>query len=297
MKQYQDLVRHIIENGVRKPSRTGIDTISVFGYQMRFDLSRGLPVVTTKYTHLKSVIHELIWMVCHGDTNTKYLRDNGVTIWDEWADANGDLGPVYGKQFRSWTLPEVCQECYGRKVILGNDANGSYIVDKCEACHGTGKRIIDQMQNVIDAIKKNPDGRRHIISLWNVPELKQMALEPCHAFIQFYVANGKLSCQMYQRSADVGLGVPFNIAFYAILTHMVAQLTGLGVGEFVHTFGDAHIYVNHIEALSEVLKREPMQLPLLQLNPEVANINDFTFEDFAVIDYVSHPRIKLAVAV
>jgi thymidylate synthase len=261
MKQYINLVNHVLNNGVYKPDRTGVGTLSVFGYQTRFDLTDGLPVVTTKYIHLKSVIHEFIWMIVRGDTNTKYLVDNGVSIWNEWADGNGDLGPVYGKQFRSW--------------------NG----------------CIDQVQNVIDGIKSNPYSRRHIISLWNVSDLKDMALEPCHAFTQFYVNDGKLSCQLYQRSADVGLGVPFNITFYSIFTHVIAQLTGLQPGEFVHTFGDAHIYVNHIEALKTQTTRKPLELPKLNINQEVDNINDFRYDDFQITGYQYHPAIKLPIAV
>ena len=264
MKQYLDLMSHILENGVEKTDRTGTGTLSVFGYQMRFDLQKGFPMVTTKKLHLKSIIHELLWFL-KGDTNIKYLKDNGVRIWDEWADENGDLGHVYGYQWRSWPTPD-------------------------------GKHI-DQISNIINQIKSTPDSRRIIVSAWNVGEIEDMALPPCHAFFQFYVANGKLSCQLYQRSADVFLGVPFNIASYAILTHMVAQVCDLEVGDFVHTLGDAHLYLNHLEQTKLQLSRKPFELPTLKLNSKIDNIFDFKFEDFEIIGYKSHPHIKGEVAV
>lgn len=264
MKQYLDLMRHVLENGTKKEDRTGTGTLSVFGHQMRFDLSKGFPLVTTKKTHLKSIIHELLWFL-KGDTNIKYLKDNGVTIWDEWADADGNLGPVYGYQWRSWPA-----------------ADG---------------RHIDQISNLIERIKSNPDDRRLIVSAWNVGEIGKMALPPCHAFFQFYVADGKLSCQLYQRSADIFLGVPFNIASYALLTMMVAQVTGLKPGEFVHTFGDAHLYSNHIEQAKLQLSRDPLPLPEMHLNPHVKSIFDFKFEDFELVGYESHPGIKAPIAV
>ncbi|MCE7887458.1 MAG: thymidylate synthase [Alphaproteobacteria bacterium PRO2] len=264
MKQYLDLMRDVLENGAKKEDRTGTGTLSVFGRQMRFDLSEGFPMVTTKKLHLKSIVHELIWFLS-GDTNIKYLKDNGVRIWDEWADEDGNLGPVYGHQWRSWPT-----------------ADG---------------RAIDQISNVIERIKANPDDRRLIVSAWNVGEIGKMALPPCHAFFQFYVADGKLSCQLYQRSADIFLGVPFNIASYALLTLMVAQVTGLKPGEFVHTFGDAHLYSNHIEQAQLQLTREPKPLPEMHLNPHVNNIFDFKFEDFELVGYDAHPHIKGVVAV
>ncbi|WP_313407883.1 thymidylate synthase [Aeromicrobium sp.] len=264
MQAYLDLVRRILDEGVAKGDRTGTGTRSVFGHQMRFDLAEGFPVVTTKKVHLKSVIAELLWFVA-GDTNTTYLRDNGVTIWDEWADANGDLGPIYGYQWRSWPAPDG--------------------------------RHIDQLRAVIEAIKADPNSRRHIVSAWNVADLDAMALAPCHAFFQFHVADGKLSCQLYQRSADVFLGVPFNIASYALLTHMVAQLTGLEPGEFVWTGGDCHLYVNHLDQAREQLTREPLPLPTLRLDPGVTDIDDFTLESIVVEDYRSHPAIKAPIAV
>lgn len=264
MKQYLDLLRHVRQNGVRKEDRTGTGTLSVFGYQMRFDLSAGFPAVTTKKLHFRSIIHELLWFL-QGDTNIAYLRENGVSIWDEWADENGNLGPVYGQQWRSW----------GRR-------DGS---------------TIDQISQAVDTIKRDPDSRRIIVSAWNVGELDQMKLAPCHAFFQFYVANGKLSCQLYQRSADIFLGVPFNIASYALLTQMMAQVTGLKVGDFVHTLGDAHLYSNHFTQADTQLKREPHPLPKMQLNPDIASIFDFKFEDFQLIDYQCHPAIKAPVAV
>ncbi len=264
MKQYLHLLETILEKGVYKDDRTGTGTTSVFGHQMRFDLSEGFPLVTTKKLHLKSIIHELLWFL-DGDTNIKYLTDNGVRIWNEWADENGDLGPVYGAQWRSW-----------------KGANG---------------KTIDQISDAIDQIKNNPDSRRIIVSAWNVGELDQMALMPCHAFFQFYVANGKLSCQLYQRSADTFLGVPFNIASYALLTMMIAQVTGLEAGDFVHTLGDAHIYSNHMEQVKLQLSREPRKLPTMKINPDVKNIFDFKFEDFQLEGYDPHPHIKGAVAV
>lgn len=264
MKQYQDLMRHVLEHGVKKEDRTGTGTFSVFGYQMRFNLADGFPMVTTKKLHLKSIIHELLWFLA-GDTNIKYLKDNGVRIWDEWADADGNLGPVYGYQWRSWPAP-----------------NG---------------QSIDQITNLVNMIKKNPDSRRLIVSAWNPAFIEQMALPPCHCLFQFYVAEGKLSCQLYQRSADIFLGVPFNIASYALLTLMIAQVTGLKPGEFVHTFGDAHLYSNHIEQAKEQLSRKPYPLPEMHLNPHVTNLFDFKFEDFELVGYEAHPHIKAAVAV
>ena len=264
MQQYLQLLQHILDNGVSKTDRTGTGTISTFGYQMRFDLNKGFPLVTTKKVHLKSIVYELLWFL-KGDTNIQYLKENGVRIWDEWADTNGDLGPVYGKQWRSW------------------------------ACNN-GKEI-DQISEVIEQIKTNPDSRRLIVSAWNVADLPEMALMPCHNMFQFYVAKGRLSCQLYQRSADVFLGVPFNIASYALLTMMIAQVCGLQPGEFVHTFGDVHIYSNHLEQVKLQLSREPYPLPQMRLNPDVKNIFDFTYEDFTLTNYQSHPAIKAAVAV
>ncbi len=264
MKQYHDLMRHVLENGADKSDRTGTGTRSIFGHQMRFDLSAGFPLVTTKKTHLKSIIHELLWFL-KGDTNIKYLKDNGVTIWDEWADAQGNLGPVYGYQWRSWPTPD-----------------GGHI---------------DQISNLINDIKRNPDSRRLIVSAWNVPYITTMALPPCHCLFQFYVADGKLSCQLYQRSADIFLGVPFNIASYALLTMMIAQVCGLKPGEFIHTFGDAHLYSNHFEQAKLQLSRDPLPLPEMHLNPHVTNIFDFKFEDFELVGYQSHPGIKAPIAV
>ena len=264
MTNYLELLRHIKENGTDKTDRTGTGTRSVFGYQMRFDLSQGFPLVTTKKLHLKSIIYELLWFL-KGDTNIKYLKDNGVSIWDEWADENGDLGPVYGAQWRSW-----------------QGANG---------------KTIDQITEVIDQIKKNPDSRRLIVSAWNVAEIPNMALAPCHAMFQFYVADGKLSLQLYQRSADVFLGLPFNIASYALLLMMMAQVCDLEVGEFVHTFGDVHIYNNHFEQVEKQLSREPNSLPTIKLNPNIKNIFDFDFDDFTLENYDPHPGIKAPVAV
>jgi len=264
MKQYLDLMQHVLDHGTQKHDRTGTGTISVFGYQMRFNLQEGFPMVTTKKLHLKSIIHELIWFLT-GDTNIKYLKDNGVRIWDEWADADGNLGPVYGSQWRSWPKPD-----------------GGHI---------------DQIAQIINTIKNNPDSRRIIVSAWNVAEVEHMALPPCHAFFQFYVADGKLSCQLYQRSADIFLGVPFNIASYALLTMMVAQVCGLEYGDFIHTLGDAHLYNNHIEQAKLQLSRDPKKLPVMEINPEVKNIFDFKFEDFTLKDYEAHPHIKGVVAV
>lgn len=264
MKQYLDLMQHVLDNGTQKHDRTGTGTISVFGYQMRFNLQEGFPMVTTKKLHLKSIIHELIWFL-QGDTNIKYLKDNGVRIWDEWADENGNLGPVYGSQWRSWPKPD-----------------GGHI---------------DQITQIINTIKNNPDSRRIIVSAWNVAEIENMALPPCHAFFQFYVADGKLSCQLYQRSADIFLGVPFNIASYALLTMMVAQVCGLEAGDFIHTFGDAHIYNNHLEQVKLQLSRDPKPLPTMKINPEVKDIFDFKFEDFELVNYEAHPHIKGIVAV
>lgn len=264
MQQYLDLLEHILKKGSHKSDRTGTGTLSCFGYQMRFDLQKGFPLVTTKKLHLKSIIHELLWFL-KGETNIAYLKENGVSIWNEWADEKGELGPVYGKQWRSW-----------------EGANG---------------KTIDQVSDLISQIKKNPDSRRLIISAWNVADLPDMALMPCHALFQFYVADGRLSCQLYQRSADVFLGVPFNIASYALLTMMVAQVCGLKPGEFIHTFGDVHIYSNHMEQVQLQLSRKPFPLPVMKLNPEVKNIFDFRFEDFTLENYQSHPAIKAPVAV
>jgi thymidylate synthase len=259
MKQYLDLLDHVINTGIEKNDRTGTGTISVFGYQMRFNLEEGFPVLTTKKLHLKSIIHELLWFIS-GDTNIKYLTDNGVKIWNEWADKDGNLGPVYGYQWRSWPAE--------------------------------GGRRIDQLSNVISSIKKSPDSRRHIVCAWNVGELDKMALPPCHILFQFYVAGGRLSCQLYQRSADIFIGVPFNIASYALLTLMVAQVTGLKPGDFIHTLGDAHIYLNHIEQVKQQLTREPYKLPKMIINPDVRDISSFRHEDFTLTDYISHPHIK-----
>ena len=264
MKQYLDLLRYIREHGTMKTDRTGVGTQSIFGYQMRFDLSKGFPLLTTKKVHLKSVIYELLWFIS-GDTNIKYLKDHGVSIWDEWADENGDLGPVYGHQWRSWPTPDG----------------------------GT----IDQLSNVIETLKQHPDSRRMIVSAWNVAEIDRMHLPPCHMMFQFYVANGKLSCLLYQRSCDMFLGVPFNIASYALLTMMIAQVCELKLGEFVHTLGDTHIYHNHFEQVKEQLSRVPLELPQMKINPDIKDINDFKFEDFELQNYQSYPPIKATVAV
>jgi thymidylate synthase len=264
MKQYLDLKRHVLESGVRKEDRTGTGTLSVFGYQMRFDLSGGFPLLTTKKMHLRSIIYELLWFL-RGDTNVRFLQDHKVTIWDEWADENGDLGPVYGHQWRSWPA-----------------ADG---------------RTIDQITKVIDQIRRNPDSRRLIVSAWNVGEIEKMALPPCHCLFQFYVAGGRLSCQLYQRSADIFLGVPFNIASYALLTMLVAQVTGYEPGDFVHTFGDAHLYLNHIEQARLQLARDPYPLPAMHLNPVVKSVFDFRYEDFELVGYTSHPRIAAPISV
>ena len=264
MQQYQQLLRHILENGSAKTDRTGTGTISCFGYQMRFDLQKGFPMVTTKKLHTKSIIYELLWFL-RGETNIKYLTDHGVSIWNEWADAEGELGPVYGKQWRNW--------------------------------EGADGRVTDQISDLIAQIKKNPDSRRLIVSAWNVAELPQMALMPCHTLFQFYVADGKLSCQLYQRSADVFLGVPFNIASYALLTMMVAQVCGLEYGDFIHSFGDVHLYNNHIEQAQLQLTREPYPLPTMKINPDVKDIFGFHFEDFTLENYQHHPAIKAPVAV
>src|SRR5689334_11212373 len=264
MRQYLDLLRHILDRGTPKSDRTGTGTRSVFGYQMRFDLAEGFPLVTTKKLHLKSILYELLWFL-RGETNVRYLREHGVSIWDEWADENGELGPVYGYQWRSWPT-----------------ADG---------------RHIDQISNVIDEIRRNPDSRRHIVSAWNVADIDKMALAPCHALFQFYVADGRLSCQLYQRSADVFLGVPFNIASYALLTMMVARVCGLRAGDFIHTFGDVHLYLNHVEQAREQLTRAPRPLPSMTLNPEVTNIFDFKFGDFTLENYDPHPAIKAPIAV
>ena len=264
MHQYQDLLERIVSEGVEKRDRTGTGTLSVFGHQMRFNLERGFPMLTTKRLPLKAIVHELLWFL-KGDTNIKYLHDHGVTIWDEWADANGDLGPVYGQQWRSWPV-----------------ADG---------------RSIDQIANVVDMIKRNPDSRRLMVTAWNPADVEKMALPPCHCLFQFYVANGKLSCQLYQRSADVFLGVPFNIASYALLTMMVAQVTGLNLGEFVHSFGDAHLYSNHLEQARLQLTRAPRSLPTMKINPDVKDIFSFRYEDFELVGYDPHPHIKAEVAV
>jgi thymidylate synthase len=264
MDQYLDLMRRVRTEGVRKTDRTGTGTLSIFGHQMRFNLADGFPLVTTKKLHVKSIIHELIWFL-RGETNIGYLKANGVTIWDEWADENGDLGPIYGKQWRSWAAPDG--------------------------------RTIDQIAEAVETIKTNPDSRRIIVSAWNPADLPQMALAPCHCLFQFYVAEGRLSCQLYQRSADVFLGVPFNIASYALLTMMMAQVTGLQPGEFIHTFGDAHLYLNHLEQADLQLSRTPRPLPQMRLNPGVKNIFDFRYEDFELVGYDPHPHIKAPVAV
>jgi thymidylate synthase len=264
MRQYHELMERILADGAEKHDRTGTGTLSVFGHQMRFDLAAGFPMVTTKKLHLKSIIHELLWFIA-GDTNVRYLQDNGVRIWDEWADADGELGPVYGRQWRSWAAPDG--------------------------------RAIDQLANVIEQIRKNPDSRRLIVSAWNPADVDKMALPPCHLLMQFYVAGGKLSCQMYQRSADVFLGVPFNIASYALLTLMIAQVTGLKAGDFVHTLGDAHLYTNHLEQAHLQLSRPLRPLPKMEINPSVREITDFKFEDFTLTGYEPHPHIKADVAV
>jgi thymidylate synthase len=264
MKQYLDLMQHVLDHGVEKSDRTGTGTKSVFGYQMRFDLSEGFPLVTTKKCHLRSIIHELLWFL-QGDTNIEYLKENGVRIWDEWADENGNLGPVYGYQWRSWP-----------------SASGKHV---------------DQITQLVDQIKSNPDSRRLIVSAWNVGDIENMALPPCHAFFQFYVANGKLSCQLYQRSADIFLGVPFNISSYALMTIMIAQVCDLELGDFIHTFGDAHIYSNHFEQANLQLSRETRTLPTMKINPKIKNIFNFKFEDFELTDYNPHPHIKAPVAI
>lgn len=264
MKQYHDLLKYVLNNGYKKADRTGVGTISIFGYQMRYDLDKGFPLITTKKVHLKSIIHELLWFLS-GDTNIRYLKENGVSIWDEWADSNGNLGPVYGAQWRSWK--------------------------------GANNKTIDQISNIIEQIKINRDSRRLIVSAWNVDELDKMALLPCHALFQFYVANNKLSCQLYQRSADIFLGVPFNIASYALLTSMIAQVCNLQLGDFVHTLGDAHIYNNHLEQVNLQLTRTPKHLPKMKINPDVKDIFAFKYEDFILSEYESYPPIKAEVAV
>ncbi|MCL4263848.1 MAG: thymidylate synthase [Anaerolineae bacterium] len=264
MKQYLDLMQHVLDNGIERSDRTGVGTIGVFGYQMRFNLADGFPAVTTKKLHFRSIIHELLWFL-QGDTNIRYLRDNGVTIWDEWADDNGDLGPVYGYQWRSWP--------------------------------GRDGRAIDQITQLLHGLRHNPHSRRHIVSAWNVADVDEMALPPCHCLFQFFVADGKLSCQLYQRSADIFLGVPFNIASYALLTLMVAQVTGYEPGDFVHTFGDAHLYLNHLEQARLQLSRQPYPLPQMRLNPNVKDLFDFRYEDFELINYQCHPAIKAPIAV
>ena len=264
MRQYLDLMRHVLENGTRKEDRTGTGTLSVFGYQMRFDLSQGFPLVTTKKVHLRSIIHELLWFL-KGETNIRYLKENGVSIWDEWADENGDLGPVYGAQWRSWPTP--------------------------------GGGSIDQIAQLVEQIRNTPDSRRLLVSAWNPAEVERMALPPCHCLFQFYVAEGRLSCQLYQRSADIFLGVPFNIASYALLTLMIARVTGLQPGEFIHTFGDAHLYANHLDQVKTQLSRSPFPLPDMQLNPDVGSLFDFVYDDFSLQQYQCHPHIKAPVAV
>lgn len=264
MQQYLELMQFVLDNGVRKEDRTGTGTLSVFGYQTRYDLSAGFPAVTTKKLHLRSIIHELLWFL-QGDSNIQYLRDNRVTIWDEWADENGDLGPVYGHQWRSWPGPDG--------------------------------RSYDQISQLVKRLQNNPDSRRHIVSAWNVADVDSMALPPCHTMFQFYVAGGKLSCQLYQRSADIFLGVPFNIASYALLTIMLAQVTGYQAGDFVHTFGDAHLYVNHLEQAKRQLSRKPYSLPQMKINPAVDSIFDFRYEDFELLNYQSHPHISAPIAV
>ena len=263
MRQYLDLLRRVLDEGVKKSDRTGTGTLSVFGHQMRFDLADGFPLVTTKKLHVKSIVHELLWFLA-GDTNIRYLKENGVRIWDEWADENGDLGPIYGRQWRSWAAPDG--------------------------------RVIDQISDVVAQIRKNPDSRRLIVTAWNPADNDKMALAPCHCLFQFYVVEGKLSCQLYQRSGDTFLGVPFNIASYALLTMMVAQVTGLQPGEFVHTFGDAHLYLNHLDQAREQLRREPRKLPTMRLNPEVHRIFDFVYGDFELLGYDPHPHIKAEVS-
>lgn len=264
MRPYLQLMSHVLETGTKREDRTGTGTISIFGHQMRFDLQKGFPLVTTKKVHLKSIIHELLWFL-KGDTNIKYLKDNGVGIWNEWADENGNLGPVYGKQWRSWET--------------------------------TSGESIDQISRVVESIKNNPNSRRHMVVAFNPSDVDKMALPPCHAFFQFYVSEGKLSCQLYQRSADIFLGVPFNIASYALLTMMIAQVTGLAPGEFIHTFGDAHIYLNHLDQAKLQLSRDPLPLPKMAINPAVKNIFDFKFEDFQLLEYTAHPAIKAQVSV
>jgi thymidylate synthase len=264
MQQYLDLMRHVLETGARKEDRTGTGTLSIFGHQARYDLSKGFPLLTTKKLHLRSIIHELLWFL-RGDTNIRYLKDNGVSIWDEWADENGELGPIYGYQWRSWPAPDG--------------------------------RHIDQISQILKQIRETPDSRRIIVSAWNVADLERMKLPPCHAFFQFYVADGRLSCQLYQRSADIFLGVPFNIASYALLTMMIAQATGLKPGDFVHTLGDSHLYLNHLEQARLQLEREPRPLPTLLINPDRTSLFDFVFEDFTLINYNPHPHIKAQVAV
>lgn len=264
MKQYLDLMQHTLENGVRKEDRTGTGTVSIFGYQMRFDLARGFPAVTTKKLHLRSIIHELLWFL-QGSTNIAYLKENGVSIWDDWADEQGELGPVYGYQWRCWPKPD-----------------GGHV---------------DQISQVVQQLRENPHSRRHIVSAWNVADIDGMALPPCHVLFQFYVANGKLSCHLYQRSADIFLGVPFNIASYALLTMMVAQVTGYEAGEFVHSFGDAHLYLNHLDQARLQLQRTPYPLPTMRLNPDVRSLFDFRYEDFRLEDYQSHPHIRAPIAV
>ena len=285
MRQYLELLSHVLEHGVDKADRTGTGTLSVFGWQMRFDLAAGFPLVTTKKLHTKSIVYELLWFL-RGETNIAYLKEHGIGIWDEWADANGELGPVYGKQWRAWPA-----SCLSADPLRENQQAG------IPASASRQDRSIDQISWVVEEIKRNPDSRRLVVSAWNVAELPKMALQPCHALFQFHVANGRLSCQLYQRSGDIFLGVPFNIASYALLTHMVAQVCGLQVGDFVHTLGDAHLYKNHFDQARTQLAREPLPLPRLKLNPDVRSIFDFRYEDIAVENYQSHAAIKAPVAV
>lgn len=278
MKQYLELCQHVLDNGVEKHDRTGTGTLSVFGHQMRFNLQDGFPLVTTKKLHLKSIVHELLWFLS-GDTNIKYLKDNGVRIWDDWADKDGNLGPVYGKQWRSWTSPRM-------KMVEEENQYFSLVNEE-----------IDQIDNVVKGIKSNPDSRRHLVIAYNPSDVDHMALPPCHSAFQFYVANGKLSCQLYQRSTDVFLGLPFNIASYALFTMMVAQVCNLEYGEFIHTSGDTHIYLNHVDQVKLQLTREPHPLPTMKINPSVRDIFSFQYEDFELVDYVAHPHIKGVVSV
>jgi len=297
MQQYLNLLKDIQDNGVFTGDRTGTGTQSVFGRQLRFDMKDGFPLLTTKKLYTRAIIHELLWFIS-GSTNTKYLTDNDVNIWNEWADENGDLGPVYGAQWRAWPKGESCTTCYGSGKL--NDAEaGDIFYDEwdCPDCNGRGEFVVDQLAQVIEGIRTNPNGRRHIISAWNVPQIQDMALPPCHCLMQFKVYGDKLHLQLYQRSADVFLGVPFNVASYALLLGMVAQVTGLKAGEFIHTFGDVHIYNNHQEQVTEQLTRKPYMKPTLLLNPDVKEIDDFTFDDIEIKGYTSWPSIKGEVSV